>query len=244
MNRTAEYNFTILVPFYNERENMAALESRLSDFLKISEAGATCVLMVDDGSNDGGSALAKEICERQKDFFYLGLDKNGGLSNALKAGIDNTFSPLVGYIDADLQTDPEDFNLLLAHSSEYELVLGIRANRKDTFVKKASSKIANAIRRSFTHDGLSDTGCPLKVLHTEYAKKLPFFTGLHRFIPALVQMVGGRCLEIPVRHYPRTAGKAKYHLTNRLFGPLADCFAFCWIKKRRIDYSIKDTNLK
>ena len=149
----------------------------------------------------------------------------------------------MGYIDADLQTDPDDFDLLLPHADDYELVTGIRTDRKDGFVKRVSSKIANGWRRMMTGDGVADTGCPLKVLQTATARKLPMFTGMHRFLPALVQMTGGRVLQVPVRHYPRQAGQAKYHLFNRLWGPFNDCFAFRWMKKRYLDYRIEDSNL-
>lgn len=243
MNKTAQYRFTILVPFYNERENAERLEKRLGEYLKICTAAPACVLFVNDGSTDGGGELIKEACIRNKDFFYLELLHNTGLSGALKAGIDQCQSQFVGYIDADLQTDPEDFELLLKDAEQYPLVIGIRANRKDTFVKRASSKIANSWRRMMTHDGVEDTGCPLKVIHTAFAKKIPLFSGMHRFIPALIQMMGGEVKQTAVRHYPRTAGVAKYNLWNRLTGPFIDCFAYRWMKKRYIDYSIKYTNL-
>src|SRR5699024_9255497 len=99
--------------------------------------------------------------------------------------------------------------------------------------------IANGIRRSFTHDGMDDTGCPLKIIKTDYAKRIPMFKGLHRFLPAMVLLQGGKVKQIPVRHYPRMAGKSKYHLLNRLIGPLTDCFAYLWMKKNYISYSIK-----
>ncbi len=243
MNQTSQYLFTIIVPFYNEIENILHLEKKLGDYLNISTIDRTSVLFVNDGSTDGGGELVKEVCARNENFFYLELNKNGGLSGALKAGIDHCESKYVGYIDADLQTDPDDFNLLLKYIEEYSMVLGIRSKRKDSFVKKASSVIANGFRRMMTHDGVSDTGCPLKVMHTDYAKKIPMFTGMHRFLPALILMVGGTIKQIPVRHYPRTAGTAKYHLFNRLIGPLKDCFGFRWMKKRYIDYVISNTNL-
>ena len=183
------------------------------------------------------------LCSRHADFFYLRFTRNCGLSAALKAGFDACQSPWVGYIDADLQTDPDDFDLLIPFAADYELVTGIRVNRRDGFVKRISSKIANGWRRMMTHDGVADTGCPLKILQTPCAKKLPMFTGMHRFLPALVQMAGGQVKQVPVRHYPRVAGKAKYHLLNRLWGPFNDCFAFRWMKKRYIDYTLGDSNL-
>ena len=237
------YAFTIIVPLFNERENLQRLEERFTEFLPESLLQPACVLFVDDGSTDGGSALLEEMCARHPDFYFIRFTHNCGLSAALKAGFDACTSPYVGYIDADLQTDPDDFNLLLPHASQFELVTGIRTNRKDGFVKRVSSKIANGWRRMMTHDGVSDTGCPLKVLQTSTARKLPLFTGMHRFLPALVQMAGGTVKQVPVRHYPRTAGKAKYHLFNRLWGPFNDCFAFRWMKKRYIDYTIDGSNL-
>ena len=161
----------------------------------------------------------------------------------MKAGIDVADSEYVGYIDADLQTTPEDFNLLLEHAGEYEMVMGIRTGRKDSFVKNLSSRIANGFRRAMTHDGVEDTGCPLKILRTDYARRIPFFTGMHRFLPALIQLQNGRVKQIPVRHFPRIAGQSKYHLWNRLVGPFKDCFAYRWMKKRYINYEIAEGNL-
>ena len=243
MNRTSEYELTVIVPVYNEEENIYTLEKRLSAFLNGCPT-KTCVLFVNDGSKDKSRERIVEVCQRNNGFFYLSLKKNSGLSAALKAGVDQTFSPYVGYMDADLQTAPEDFNLLLPYVKEYELVMGIRANRKDTFFKRLQSKIANGFRRMMTHDGVADTGCPLKVLHTDYAKRIPFFTGMHRFIPALILLQEGHIKQIPVRHFPRVAGYSKYHLWNRLVAPFLDCFAYRWMKKRYINYRIADNNLE
>ena len=244
MNKTSDYILTIIVPIYNEEDNMSALEERLSTYLK-KALTSTCVLFVNDGSKDSSLVKIKEICQRQKDFFYCSLERNGGLSAAMKAGIDATYSRFVGYIDADLQTDPEDFNLLLPYVREYPLVMGIRANRKDSFFKNLQSKVANGFRRMMTHDGSTDTGCPLKIMHTDYAKRVPFFTGMHRFLPALIALQpGGRMKEIPVRHFPRVAGVSKYHLWNRLIAPFIECFAYRWMKKRYINYQVAESNLR
>lgn len=243
MNPTSAYRFTIIVPFYNESENIAELERRLSGYLPKCPVQPCCVLFVNDGSTDGGGALVHEVCARNEHFFYADLECNNGLSGALKAGFALCESPLAGYMDADLQTDPEDFDLLLARADRYPLVLGIRTERKDGFVKRLSSKIANSWRRMMTHDGITDTGCPLKVIQTSYARELPLFRGMHRFIPALVQMQGGECSEVPVRHYPRAAGKSKYNLANRLWGPFVDCFAFRWMRRRYTPARTAETNL-
>lgn len=242
MNKTKDYEFTIIVPVYNEEDNIDRVEQELVAYT-LKAAKKACVLFVNDGSSDRSLELLKAVCSRHDHFFYISSSQNHGLSTAVKAGIDAVESRYLGYIDADLQTNPEDFNLLLAHVGEYHLVTGIRANRKDSGFKKFQSKFANAFRRSMTGDTATDTGCPLKVMWTDYARKIPFFDGMHRFLPALFMMVGGRFLELPVRHYPRVAGMSKYHLWNRLKGPLVDCIAFRWMKHRYIRYHIDDTNL-
>ena len=213
MNHTSNYEFTIIIPVFNEEDNMVALEEKLGQFLPHALCHS-CVLFVDDGSRDTSLQRIKDICSRHPDFFYISFQNNSGLSAAMKAGIDFSQSPYVGYIDADLQTNPDDFNLLLEHIKDFELVMGIRANRKDSGFKKLQSKIANGFRRMMTHDGVQDTGCPLKVMRTDYAKRVPFFTGMHRFLPALFLLQHARIKQIPVRHYPRVAGKSKYHLWN------------------------------
>ena len=232
-----KYQFTIIVPLYNEEENLLRVEKELETYIQKASL-PTCVLFVNDGSTDKSLRLVEEICTRNKDFKFLSFAENRGLSAAIKAGFDYTHTPLVGYIDSDLQTDPQDFELLLKEIEEYDLVTGVRTNRKDSFTKKISSLIANKIRRSFTQDGMNDTGCPLKVIKTNYAKRIPMFKGLHRFLPAMVLLQNGKIKQVPVRHYPRIAGKSKYHLMNRLVGPFIDCFAYLWMKKNYIDYKI------
>ena len=244
MNRTIEYNLTIIVPIFNEEDNMKRLGERLSAFLPECSRKA-CVLFVDDGSKDGSLKGIKEICSRHQDFFYISFEKNAGLSAALKAGFEYAESKLVGYIDADLQTAPEDFNLLLEDIDNYSMVTGIRSGRKDSWFKNTQSKIANGFRRMMTHDGALDTGCPLKVLHTDVAKRIPMFKGMHRFFPALVLLQdGGSYKQVSVRHFPRIAGKSKYHLWNRLWGPFADCFAYRWMKPRYCNFKVTENNLE
>lgn len=236
------FQFTIIIPVYNEEDNLVRVEKELLAYTKIA-AKNTCILFVNDGSKDNSQAIIEAICSRNHNFNFISFEANRGLSAAIKAGFDYATTELVGYIDSDLQTNPEDFNLLLEHINEFDLVTGVRANRKDSFVKNMSSKIANGIRRSFTHDGMDDTGCPLKVIKTDFAKRIPMFNGLHRFLPAMILLQEGKITQIPVRHYPRIAGQAKFGLWNRLLGPLSDCFAYLWMKKKYINYTISKKSL-
>lgn len=232
-----QYKLTIIVPVYNEADNLLRVEKELAEYLSSASVPAT-VLLVNDGSSDQSQELMEAICDRQSHFHYISFEANRGLSAAIKAGFDYAETPLVGYIDADLQTTPLDFEKLLPYSNDYALVTGVRSDRKDSFVKNMSSSIANGIRRAFTHDGMDDTGCPLKIIQTDYAKRIPMFKGLHRFLPAMILLQEGRIIQIPVRHFPRMAGQAKFGLWNRLLGPLMDCFAYLWMKKKYINYKV------
>lgn len=234
---------TIVIPIFNEEDNMQRLKETLNSYLPVCPVKA-CAILVNDGSGDKSIDMIKQICAESPDIFYLSFDRNRGLSAAMKAGIDIAYSEYVGYMDADMQTDIKDFDLLLRYIPDYALVTGVRAERKDSAFKLMQSRIANSFRRMMTKDGATDTGCPLKILKTDYAKRIPFFTGMHRFLPALIKLQeGGEFFEIPVRHYPRNAGYSKFNLWNRLLSPLKDCFAFRWMASRYINYKIKDDNI-
>ncbi len=233
------YEFTIIVPVYNEEEAIDRLFQHLKKYLAIATK-KTRVLFVDDGSTDNSAALIRSFCNENEGFSYILFEKNSGKGAALKAAFDATETPLLGYIDADLQTYPEDFELLFPFSEEFELVTGWRKLRKDTFIKRISSKIGNGVRILFTKDNMHDTGCPLKIIKTNYAKEIPMFKGLQRFLPAMVLLQHGKLKEVVINHYPRIAGKSKYSFKNRFMGPLVDCFAYVWMKKTYIRYTIKE----
>jgi len=231
------FELTIIIPVYNEEDNLERVHQEMKQFLSIAKK-KTKILFVNDGSKDNSQSLIEKICKDTDEFNFLSFEKNAGLSAAIKAGFDYADTPWVGYIDADLQTAPEDFNILMEYAGEYDLVTGVRSNRKDSFTKNMSSKIANGIRRAFTDDGMDDTGCPLKIIRTDMAKKIPMFNGLHRFLPAMILLQNGKIKQTPVRHFQRIAGVSKFNLWNRLLGPLQDCFAYLWMKKKYINYSV------
>lgn len=237
-----EYDLTVIIPVYNEEENLLRVKEEMERFIKSAKKKSK-VLFVNDGSKDNSLNIIKKICQNNTDFSYISFDKNYGLSPAIKAGFDHVQTPWVGYIDADLQTSPMDFNLLLPYADDYQLITGVRANRKDSITKNLSSKIANGIRRTFTHDGMDDTGCPLKILQTEYAKRIPMFKGLHRFLPAMILLQNGKIIQTPIEHFERVAGKSKFHFWNRLIGPFSDCFAYLWMKKKYINYKVEEKKI-
>jgi glycosyltransferase involved in cell wall biosynthesis len=230
---------TIIVPVYNEADCLERFRDEMDGFLAKTPI-KTSVCFVNDGSTDNSLEIIKKICNDIPSYTWITLGKNSGLSTAIKAGIDHCRTSLIGYIDADLQTTPNDFLGMLQYIPEYDMVNGIRQNRKDSFVKKMSSAIANGFRKKLIGDGIHDTCCPLKIIKSEYAQKIPFFNGMHRFIPALVQHAGGSVMQVPVSHFPRYAGEAKYHLRNRLVGPFVDSLAVAWMKRRQIHYKLID----
>lgn len=236
------FECTIIVPVFNEEDNLLRLEQALRAFIKQAKIPST-VLFVNDGSQDNSQRMIEHICSKDQLFHYIQFSKNEGLSAALKAGFDHITTSLVGYIDADLQTTPEDFNHLFEHIENCAMVTGVRQNRQDDLIKKVTSLTANTGRRLFTKDGMDDTGCPLKIMKTEYAKRIPMFKGLHRFLPALIQLQNGRVKQVPVQHFPRVAGTSNYGLRSRFVSTIMDCFAYVWIKNRTIAYEITSQNL-
>ncbi|AII51016.1 glycosyltransferase [Hymenobacter sp. APR13] len=233
----SQQTLTVLVPVYDEEESLPQFVVEMDKFLAQTPVPTT-VLFVNDGSTDGSLALLRDITRQNPAYHFISLSENRGLSTAIKAGIDHCRTTLVGYIDSDIQTTPLDFLQFFGFLPEYDMVNGIRAKRQDTVVKKLSSKIANTVRRTLINDGIEDTGCPLKIMKIEYARRLPLFHGMHRFLGALVQLQGGRVKQLPVRHFPRFAGTAKYNLWNRAWKPLVDTFGFRWIRSRWKNYEI------
>lgn len=242
MNKTADYEFTIVVPVYNEEENLSRVEEAMKAYLPKCPLKA-CVLFVDDCSTDSSLTMIKDICRRNPDFYYLSMDRNGSVTAVMKAAFTHIESPYIGYIDADLQTNPEDFDILIPEMKNHALAQGIRVKRLDSKYRVWQSKIANAFRRKMTGDTAQDSVCPLKVIRTDVAKKYPFYTGMHRFLPALTALQGESYAQHPVRHYPRVAGKAKFNLRNRVFVAFVDCFALRWMRSRNITNRIADTDI-
>ncbi|MEP7011106.1 MAG: glycosyltransferase family 2 protein [Acidobacteriota bacterium] len=230
----SEPELSLVVPVYNEEENLQPLVREIAAALE--PAGRSYeLLLIDDGSTDAGPAAMAALGKADPRIRIIRLGKNSGQSAALDAGFRFARGRIVVTLDADLQNDPADIPRMLAELSRADVVCGIRANRRDTWTRRISSRIANGVRNRLTHEHVTDVGCTLRVCRRELLQELPMFTGLHRFLPTLLKMQGGRVVEIPVNHRPRLHGVAKYGIGNRLWRALADLFAVRWMQKRWID---------
>jgi dolichol-phosphate mannosyltransferase len=227
-------NVSVVVPLYNEEQSVAMLQRELADALTGVDYE---ILFVDDGSQDETVArIAADPRTR-----VLRFKKNAGQSAAIFAGLQAVRSEVAVLIDGDLQNDPADIPRLLAEISRgADLVCGYRAQRKDTLLKRITSRVANFVRSRFTRDGVRDTGCTLKAMRRDCIAALAPFKGMHRFIPALVKGAGYRLVEIPVNHRPRRFGQSKYGLGNRALRATIDMFGVRWLLSRRLNYKLRE----
>jgi len=226
-------DFSVVIPLYNEEDNVAILQREIGEAL----AGRNYeLILVDDGSSDATVARI----DRTPEVRVLEFEKNAGQSAAMIAGISAVRGSVIVLLDGDLQNDPKDIPRLLEEISRgADLVCGYRAKRRDTVVKKITSRVANFVRSRFVGDGVRDTGCTLKAMRRECAAALVPFKGVHRFIPALVKNAGYRIVEIPVNHRARQYGVSKYGLGNRAIKATTDMLGVRWLQSRHIDYRVK-----
>lgn len=219
---------SVVIPFYNEEQNVLPLLNELLSALKGFDYE---LILVDDGSTDGTLGLLRQFTANN--IVVLELRKNYGQSLSLMAGIDMALGEYIVTLDGDLQNDPDDLPAMinLAKKEGWDLVAGIRGNRKDNFLSKAlPSRIANWIIRAGTGIKLKDYGCAIKVFRNETAKGLRLYGELHRFITVLAHLDGAKITQVEVRHRPRSFGKSKYGI-NRTFKVIADLLLILFFKK-------------
>ena len=225
---------SVVVPLYNEEENVPILQAELTAAL---EGRDFEIIFVDDGSSD---ATVARIAAGPR-VRVVQFAKNAGQSAAMYAGLHAAHGRVAVLIDGDLQNDPADIPKLLAEIERgADLAAGYRAKRKDTLVKRLTSRIANAVRSRFTKDGVRDTGCTLKAMRRECIQALVPFKGMHRFIPALIKGAGYRIIEVPVNHRPRQYGLSKYGLGNRAVRATVDMFGVRWLLSRQLNYKTRE----
>jgi dolichol-phosphate mannosyltransferase len=240
---------SIVVPVFNEEESLEILSGEIHAALDPLSRPYE-ILFVDDGSTDTTPAILDRLRRSDPRVRVIRQRRNAGQSAAFDAGFQRAAGQIVVTIDSDLQNDPADIPRLLAALGEgasappgrtpvpADVVCGVRARRQDTWVRRASSRIANAVRNRLTDDDITDTGCSLKAFRVEYLRRVPMFNGMHRFLPTLLKQAGARVVQMPVNHRPRRFGVAKYGIGNRLGRALADLFAVRWMQRRWIDRSL------
>jgi dolichol-phosphate mannosyltransferase len=238
---------SLVIPFYNESSCIDCVCSELHRVL--SENSDTiptweCIL-VDDGSQDLTGQMIEDWAARHAHFRAVHITPNSGQSAALQAGFQAARGLYIGTMDGDGQNDPRDLPLLLGELQRrhVDMMCGIRARRADSVIRRASSRIANGVRRTILQDGITDVGCAIRVFRRDCPAHVPFFRNAHRFFPALVMAAGFRVAETPVRHRPRLKGTSKYGtgINNRLWVGLADLAGVCWLRRRSLPYQISDT---
>lgn len=200
------------------------------------------IVWVDDGSTDRSPDLLAGLARDDDRVRLVRLARNYGQSTAMIAGAEAARGEWIATLDADGQNDPADLAALWAPiaSGEADVATGIRGERHDTWVRRLSSRIANAVRNRATGDAIADVGCSLRIVPRAAFLSVPRFEGMHRFLPTLLKMRGCRVVERPVSHRPRRAGEAKYGIHNRLWTGLADLFVVRRLRKRGIRYEVAE----
>ncbi len=230
---------SLVIPIYNEVENIEALTSRIETAMKNRSNESWEAIFVDDGSVDGSDRLLDQAAAARANFRAVRFKANQGQTAAMDAGIRRARGEFIATLDADLQNDPQDIGLLMARMVDgVDCVCGVRVNRQDSWLRLASARIANSVRNWLSDETVADTGCSLKLFRAKCFDRVKLYEGMHRFLPTLIKMEGFRVVETPVSHHPRFAGKSKYGVWNRLFKSVVDLLAVRWMKKRRLRYEI------
>ncbi len=230
---------SVVIPVYNEANNVEALAAELGEVLGDS-LNWEC-LWIDDGSTDEGPALLGQVSQKDPRHRVLALQRNSGQSAALLAGFTRAGAPLLATLDSDGQNDPAALPemIRLLRERGVDAVNGYRGKRRDTPIRRASSRIANGCRNLVTGRSVRDVGCSLRVFRRECVEHLPPFRGVHRFLPTLFMYDGRSMLEVPCNHRPRQAGVSKYGIHNRLWVGLLDLFGILWIRLRFAGYRLR-----
>ena len=239
----SKMNLSIIIPVFNESENISNL------LIEISEALSTYnheILVIDDSSTDSTIEVLKSIKQSNENLRILSHSENYGQSNAIKTGISSSKHDVIVTIDGDGQNDPRDIPILVEEYVKRNInyprvmIAGYRYSRKDSFLKRFSSKYANMLRNFLLKDNVPDTGCGLKVFDKKSFLELPFFNHIHRYLPALFIAQGGKVFSVKVSHRPRVKGVSKYGFHNRFWVGIHDLLGVFWLQKRSKKNSFKE----
>ncbi|MCF7935599.1 MAG: glycosyltransferase family 2 protein [Synergistales bacterium] len=206
---------SVVVPLYNEEENVGVLHRRIRRALEGLDLRWE-IIYINDGSTDGTWRKLEEIVRAGPGVVGISLRRNFGQTAAMSAGFERAWGEVIVTMDGDLQNDPADIPQLLDKLDEgCDIVSGWRKDRKDALIsRRIPSRIANWLIARLTGVRLHDYGCSLKAYRSEVIKEIELYGELHRFIPALASMVGARVAEIPVNHFPRAGGTSKYGISR------------------------------
>lgn len=230
--------YSVVVPLKNEEENIVELVAEIVPVMQQLKA-AWELICIDDGSTDQTQQRLQDLRQQYPELRILTFDRNYGQSSAFDAGFKAARGEFVITMDGDRQNDPKDIPKLIALLDQADLVCGRRMKRKDSFTKRLTSLLANAVRSRLCKDGVQDTGCSLKAYRRACLSRIKMFQGMHRFLPALFIIEGLRVKEVDVNHRERVKGQTKYNFLNRSFNTIADMLAVRWMYKRRLNYRIK-----
>ncbi|HRU06767.1 MAG TPA: glycosyltransferase family 2 protein [Candidatus Brocadiia bacterium] len=235
--------YSVVIPAYNEEECIERCVREVCEVMDTLNQPYE-VIVTDDGSKDRTLAILVSLKKEFPQLVVLHLKKNSGETAATDAGFRRARGEIILTFDADLQNDPHDAPRLLQMMDQWDVVCGVRAKREDSFIRRASSRIANGIRNWITHENISDTGCSTKVFRAKFVRNVKLYTGMHRFLPTLMRLEGARVTETPVNHRQRGGGQSKYGVWNRLFKSLRDLFAVRWMQSRWLRYEVEEVNDK
>lgn len=234
MKRAEEPRLSVIIPVRDEVESVPGLAKEIQDSLGDGPWSWECV-WIDDGSADGTPETLERLSAEDSRHRPVIFERNYGQSVALAEGFRRARGEIFATLDGDGQNDPADIPPLLRRLDESgaDMVNGWRRKRKDSVIRRISSKLGNGFRNWVTGDAVRDVGCSMRVFRRECVENIPVFRGLHRFLPTLARVYAGAKIdEMPVNHRPRRLGRTKYGIHNRLWVGLADTLAVRWMRSR------------
>ncbi|AFM22470.1 glycosyl transferase [Acetomicrobium mobile DSM 13181] len=232
---------SIVIPIKDEEPNILPLADEIEEVFSDVKWNWEC-LWVDDGSVDGSVQVLRKLSNDRPRHRVISFAANAGQSAALWCGCRAAKGDIIATLDGDGQNDPHDIPKLVAlvASGKCDMANGYRQNRKDNWVRRISSRIANGFRNAMTGKTVRDVGCSTRAFRKECVPYFLPFKGMHRFIPTLTMIYGFTIAEVPVNHRPRTRGKTKYSIWNRLWVGIFDTFGILWIRKRAFRVKLRE----
>lgn len=230
-------DISIIILVYNEKENLRGLYSSLKDALRNINKKYE-LIFIDDGSRDGSFSELKDISLQDDKVRLIRLEKNYGVATGLCAGFRRAKGAIVVTIDADMQNDPKDIISLIENMNDFDMICGIREERKDSRVKIISSKLGNFFRNLILNESFKDIGCGLKAMRKRCLDRITLYKNFEVFLPSLFLINGFKVGELSISHKKRNYGKSKFNIKNRLAKYFFALLAVWWLKKNKIIYNI------